>query len=406
MTPDDDQPARAGRFRRLLRRLGLGRRSAPGGNPAPAGHRAQPPSPPAALPPAPGNGPPPAAARQWPAAPQANAQPNGHARAHPQPGPQPHPQPGPAHPAGGYAGPGPGPGAGLPANGRHAPGAAPPRDPAPDPGLLTEALAGLAMRDLTMVESLLDIVGSLEDSTEDPDLLAKLFEIDNLATRMRRNGENLLVLADQESDDSGVEPVALLDVARAATSEIRNYSRVQIGRLADRFVAGEAADDISHLLAELMDNATNHSPDHAQVVISAQARPDGGVLIVVEDEGIGIPQDQLSDINTRLAGTPVLDKRVMRHMGLYVASRIAHRHGLRVQLEPRAFRGVNAYTVVPAALLSTTGPRPQPGAGAVPDAGGATGPLGRVGEPAMAAAAPQPSGGGARQPGADHGGPA
>ncbi|MFD0803688.1 sensor histidine kinase, partial [Streptomonospora algeriensis] len=251
-------------------------------------------------------------------------------------------------------------------------------EPAPDSGLITEALAGLAMRDLTMVESLLDIVGNLEDSTDDPELLGKLFEIDNLATRMRRNGENLLVLADQESDDSGVEPVALLDVARAATSEIKDYERVQIGRLPDRFVAGEAADDLSHLLAELLDNATNHSPDHAQVVISGQMMPDGALLVVVEDEGIGIPEDQLADINTRLAGTPVLDKRVMRHMGLYVASRIAHRHGLRVQLEARAFRGVSAYTVVPADQLSTTGPTPH-----------STVPQQAV--PAMAAAAPQPS---------------
>ncbi|MDA0567699.1 ATP-binding protein, partial [Streptomonospora sp. S1-112] len=247
-------------------------------------------------------------------------------------------------------------------SGRHAAGAAPP--PAsghdPDPALLTDALAGLAVRDLTMVESLLDIVGALEDSTEDPDLLAKLFEIDNLATRMRRNGENLLVLADQESDDSGVEPVALLDVARAATSEIKNYSRVHLGRLPEKYVAGEAADDISHLLAELLDNATNHSPDHSQVVISGQLMADGGLLLVVEDEGIGIPPEQLADLNNRLAGTPVLDKRVIRHMGLYVASRIAHRHGLRVQLESRAFRGLNAYTVIPANLITAYGPRPEP----------------------------------------------
>ncbi|WP_131098938.1 sensor histidine kinase [Streptomonospora litoralis] len=278
----------------------------------------------------------------------------------------------------GYNGSGPA----APAHPRH--DAWPPAEPAPDPGLLTDALAGLAVRDLTMVESLLDIVGSLEDSTEDPDLLAKLFEIDNLATRMRRNGENLLVLADQESDDSGMEPVALLDVARAANSEIKNYSRVQIGRLPDKFVAGEVADDLSHLLAELLDNATTHSPDHAQVVISGQLMPEGGLLLVVEDEGIGIPRDQLSDINTRLAGTPVLDKRVMRHMGLYVASRIAHRHGLRVQLEARAFRGVNAYTVVPAALLNSTGPRPQTGAPGMPGQAVA----------AMAAAAPEPRAGG------------
>ncbi|MUL43630.1 sensor histidine kinase [Streptomonospora sp. PA3] len=325
MTADGSGPAREGPFRRLLRRLGLRRRAAP---PAPRALPAPPHFPAASGAPDP----------RWPDA-GGHSRPGAYAASFAGNG---------AHPARSWQQPAWGP-------------PAPPPDPSPDPGLLTEALAGLAVRDLTMVESLLDIVGSLEDSTEDPDLLAKLFEIDNLATRMRRNGENLLVLADQESDDSGVEPVALLDVARAATSEIKNYSRVQIGRLPDRFIAGEVADDLSHLLAELLDNATNHSPDHAQVVISGQLMSEGGLLVVVEDEGIGIPQDQLADINTRLAGTPVLDKRVMRHMGLYVASRIAHRHGLRVQLEARAFRGVNAYTVVPASLLSATGPVPQSG---------------------------------------------
>ncbi|WP_052810096.1 sensor histidine kinase [Streptomonospora alba] len=372
MTAYDDSPARGGRFRRLLRRLGMGRREVES-QPV----RLQPGTPAQAAAPAPG----PAAGGPAPWRPEAPAT----HRAAPHPvGPG--QWSGPAYNGSAHGAPG--------ATHRYNAWAQPVHvpEPPPDPGLLTEALAGLAMRDLTMVESLLDIVGSLEDSTEDPDLLAKLFEIDNLATRMRRNGENLLVLADQESDDSGIEPVALLDVARAATSEIKDYGRVQLGRLPDRFVLGEAADDLSHLLAELLDNATTHSPDHAQVVISGQMMPDGALLVVVEDEGIGIPEDQLADINTRLAGTPVLDKRVMRHMGLYVASRIAHRHGLRVQLEARAFRGVNAYTVVPAALLSATGPTPAP---AVP----------QQAVPAMAGAAPQPSAG-AAQPGAHRADPA
>ncbi|MDT0303563.1 sensor histidine kinase [Streptomonospora wellingtoniae] len=362
MTADDNRPSTDGRFRRLLRRLGLSRRDVP-----PARHE-----PPAAAPAPHALPQPPPGAGQWYPGSGAHVAQPALVREDVRWGGQ--------SPDGFAHRP--------PVHGQRQAEWVPPaepHEPVPDPNLLTEALAGLAMRDLTMVESLLDIVGSLEDSTEDPDLLAKLFEIDNLATRMRRNGENLLVLADQESDDSGMEPVALLDVARAATSEIKNYSRVQIGRLPDRFIAGEAADDLSHLLAELLDNATNHSPDHAQVVISGQMMPDGGLLVIVEDEGIGVPQDQLADINSRLAGTPVLDKRVMRHMGLYVASRIAHRHGLRVQLEARAFRGVSAYTVVPAEQLSTSGPTPVPG---VPTQAA----------PAMAAASPQPSAGFHRSP--------
>ena len=223
--------------------------------------------------------------------------------------------------------------------------------------LVTGTLAGLAMRDLALVDSLIEVVEELEDTSEDPELLEKLFKIDNLATRMRRNGENLLVLAGQDTGDPSTEPVPLLDVARAAISEISEYQRVQIGHLPDLFISGSAADDISHLLAELMDNATEKSPEHAQVVVSAQSMSGERLLITVEDEGIGIPKQQLDSLNARLRGEPVLDEQVMRHMGLYVVSRIAHRHGIQVQLEGRAFRGVSAHVVVPASLFSNTGPR-------------------------------------------------
>ncbi|ASU85108.1 hypothetical protein CDO52_21990 [Nocardiopsis gilva YIM 90087] len=231
--------------------------------------------------------------------------------------------------------------------------------PVPDRAdLLTGTLAGLAMRDLALVDSLIEVVEELEDSSEDPTLLDKLFRIDNLATRMRRNGENLLVLAGQDSGDTSTEPVPLLDVARAAISEISEYQRVRLGHLPDLFLSGAAADDISHLIAELMDNATEKSPDHAQVVISAQAMGEDKLLITVEDEGIGIPPDRLKAYNSRLRGAPVLDEEVIRHMGFYVVSRIAHRHGLQVQLEGRAFRGISAHVVVPPSLFGTTGPRP------------------------------------------------
>ncbi|WP_133742483.1 sensor histidine kinase [Actinorugispora endophytica] len=223
---------------------------------------------------------------------------------------------------------------------------------------ITEALASLAMRDLTLVESLLDIVEDLEDTTEDPDLLDKLFKIDNLATRMRRNGENLLVLAGQDTGDQHLEAISLLDVSRAAISEIGDYERVRLGRLPELFVAGRVSDDVSHLLAELLDNATAKSPDHAQVVISAQPMTGDRLLLTVEDEGIGIPEAQLDTINKRLEGPPVLEEGAIRHMGLYVVSRIAHRHGLQVQLQARAFRGISAHVVVPSDLISTTGPKP------------------------------------------------
>ncbi|WP_231493842.1 sensor histidine kinase KdpD [Nocardiopsis sp. CNT312] len=224
--------------------------------------------------------------------------------------------------------------------------------------LLNEALAGLAMRDLSLVDSLLEMVEELETDTQDPDLLDKLFKIDNFATRMRRNGENFLVLTDHDGGESDAhdEIVPLLDVARAATSEIKDYPRVRLGKLPQTCITGLAADDISHLLAELLDNATSNSPEHSQVVVSARELDDGRLMIVVEDEGVGIPEAQIAALNQRLQGDPVLDDEVPRHLGLYVASRIARKHGLETRLESRSFRGVNAYAIIPKHLLRVVTP--------------------------------------------------
>ena len=228
--------------------------------------------------------------------------------------------------------------------------------------LLNEALAGLAMRDLSLVDALLEMVEELETDAKDPDLLDKLFQIDNFATRMRRNGENLLVLTGHDGGESDAhdEIVPLLDVTRAATSEIKDYPRVSLGKIPPRSITGLAADDISHLLAELLDNATANSPEHSQVVISAQELDDGRLMIIVEDEGVGMPEAQLAELNGRLSCEPVLDDNVPKHMGLYVASRIARKHGLETRLEARSFRGISAYTIIPENLLRTATPR-QPG---------------------------------------------
>ena len=228
--------------------------------------------------------------------------------------------------------------------------------------ILNEALAGLAMRDLSLVDALREMVEELETDAKDPDLLDKLFQIDNFATRMRRNGENFLVLTGHDGGESDAhdEIVPLLDVARAATSEIKDYPRVRLGKLPQTSITGMAADDISHLLAELLDNATANSPEHSQVVVSAREMDDGRLMMIVEDEGVGIPEHQLGELNARLSGTPKLDDDVSRHMGLYVASRIGRKHGLETRLESRAFRGVNAYTIIPKELLRVATP-PTPG---------------------------------------------
>jgi hypothetical protein len=234
------------------------------------------------------------------------------------------------------------------------PGAKPSGPSGPSGGdgdLLYRVLGGLAMRDLSLVESLLQVVEKLEGNEEDEGQLELLFRIDHLATRMRRNSENLLVLAGHDLQGRDLEPVPLLDVARAAISEITDYSRAQISSLPDVEVLGVAADDVSHILAELLENATSKSPESATVVIRAERTGDGTMVISVEDSGIGIPPDQLADINLRLGRTPVVDPTVTRHMGLYVVGRLAQRHGIRVQLRERPYGGITANVITPSRLV-------------------------------------------------------
>jgi hypothetical protein len=216
---------------------------------------------------------------------------------------------------------------------------------------LYRVLGGLALRDLTLVESLLELVEQLESREEDPQQLDSLFRVDHLATRMRRNSENLLVLAGQDRESRDFDPVQLLDVARAAVSEIADYDRAQVAPLPSVQVLGVAADDVTHILAELLDNAMSKSPESAEVVIRAERTGDGTLVVSVEDSGIGLPVDRLNEINARLSRLPVVDVAVTRHMGLYVVGRLAHRHGIRVQLRERPYGGIVASVIIPSQLI-------------------------------------------------------
>jgi hypothetical protein len=233
---------------------------------------------------------------------------------------------------------------------------------------LYRVLGGLAVRDLTLVESLLQLIEQLESREEDPQQLDFLFQMDHLATRMRRNSENLLVLAGHDRESQDFDPVPLLDVARAAVSEITDYSRAQVAHMPEVQLIGLAADDVSHILAELLDNAMSKSPVSASVVIRAERTGDGTLVVDVEDSGIGIPADRLAEINRRLSRVPVIDLAVTRHMGLYVVGRLAHRHGIQVQLRERPYGGIVASVIVPSQLV-----RSDPDAGTVGYAGEAPG---------------------------------
>ena len=209
----------------------------------------------------------------------------------------------------------------------------------------------LARRSQILVDRLIGHLDRLERGEEDPDRLAELFQLDHLATRMRRNDENLLVLAGADSTRVQREPAALIDVLRAAQSEVEHYTRIEFGVIdRDIEVAAHAVNDLVHLVAELFDNATAFSPPDSQVMVEARRVGDRSSLYV-EDRGIGISAEQLHDLNERLATPPQVDVAVSRMMGLVVVARLASRHGVRVELRPGTDRGTVADVTLPTSVL-------------------------------------------------------
>ncbi|HEU5107840.1 MAG TPA: sensor histidine kinase, partial [Micromonosporaceae bacterium] len=209
----------------------------------------------------------------------------------------------------------------------------------------------LARRSQALVDRMIGELDNIERTEEDPKRLAQLFQLDHLATRMRRNDENLLVLAGADSTRVQREPAALLDVLRAAQSEVEHYTRIEFG-IVDRDieVAAHAVNDLVHLIAELFDNATAFSPPDSSVMVEARRVGDRSVLYV-EDRGIGMSPEMLADVNERLASPPQVDVAVSRMMGLVVVARLAARHGVKVELRSSSERGIIADVTLPTAVL-------------------------------------------------------
>ena len=205
----------------------------------------------------------------------------------------------------------------------------------------------LSRRSQSLIERLVRMIDSLEQNEGDPERLSNLFAMDHLVTRMRRNSENLLLLAGHESARKWSDPVSLADVARASVSEIEQYSRVTLKIQPGIAITGQAVSDVVHLLAEVIENATIFSAKDTPVHVAAQELTSGGVLIEVSDNGVGIPEARLAEMNWRLDNPPVMDVSVSRHMGLFAVARLAERHGVRVRLRPRSPHGLTALVWLP-----------------------------------------------------------
>ncbi|WP_460716435.1 nitrate- and nitrite sensing domain-containing protein [Microbispora hainanensis] len=225
----------------------------------------------------------------------------------------------------------------------------------------------LSRRTQTLVERQISLIDGLERGEEDGRRLADLFKLDHLATRMRRNSENLLVLAGHEPPRKRSQPARLVDVVRASLSEVEDYERVVVRIPRTIAIAGHAANDVVHLLAELVENAIAFSPRNTKVVVSSSPVEGGAVMLGVTDAGIGMSPEELAEINRRLAEPPTIDVSVSRRMGLFVVGRLALRHGIRVQLRRGDGAGVIAMVLFPSQLISNADqpmmPRPSVPAG-------------------------------------------
>ena len=221
-----------------------------------------------------------------------------------------------------------------------------------DGEVLAAVCSSVALRDLNLVDSLLAQLEEMEAKEQDQERLSELYRLDHLATRLRRNAENLRVLAGRDAGEPDSDSSSLVDVMRAAMSSIDHYSRITIGRVVSLGVVGFVAEDLSRLLSELFDNAANQSPPSSPVGVSAHLTEQGSVLLRIEDEGIGLPAERIAELNDRLDTAPALDNDSVRHMGLAVVGRLAERHGIHVRLERRTPNGTIATVLLPTGLVS------------------------------------------------------
>ncbi|OXM60589.1 ATP-binding protein [Amycolatopsis vastitatis] len=238
---------------------------------------------------------------------------------------------------------------------------------------VSEMFMTLSRRSQSLIEQQLSIIEDLEAGEQNPRRLDELFRIDHIATRLRRNGENLHVLAGGRPVRHGREPVPTRDLLRAATSEVKDYRRVALGNAPRSSVQPEAAADVVHILAELLENATRFSPPEHKVALTADRGADGGLLIEVVDQGLGLTPAELAAVNGRLEAAGTVGPETTRRMGLFVVGRLAALHGVTVRLRSTGtaarHAGVTASVHVPGPLVLADLARPI-GAGRLVPTGG------------------------------------
>ncbi len=224
---------------------------------------------------------------------------------------------------------------------------------------ISDLYVNLARRNQALIDRQIQLLDQLEAEEQDTEVLQHLYLLDHLATRMRRNAESLLILAGSESGPRRSKPIEVVDVVRAALSEVEDYERIVLGSVATATLHGPAGSDVAHLLAELLENATQFSPPESRVRVDGTGSA-GGYQLVITDRGVGIRSEQLEELNAVLHDPPVTGLALGRALGCLVAARLAARHGITVRLRAGDGEGVAAYVVLPPHLLVAEPAEPRP----------------------------------------------
>jgi len=209
----------------------------------------------------------------------------------------------------------------------------------------------LARRSQSLVDRMISQLDEIERNETDPQRLSRMFVLDHLATRMRRNDENLLVLAGVDSSPARTTDALVVDALRAAQSEVEQYDRIEFGLVdTDVAVAAQAVNDVVRLVAELFDNATRFSRPDTSVVCEARRLGDY-MIIHIEDRGVGMPAEMVERYNQRLASPDKVEPTTFRQMGLAVVARLAARYQIQVELRSQPGYGTIAYVMLPSSIL-------------------------------------------------------
>ncbi|MER5812616.1 nitrate- and nitrite sensing domain-containing protein [Streptomyces sp. NPDC002033] len=216
---------------------------------------------------------------------------------------------------------------------------------------VSEVFVNLARRNQVLLHRQLTLLDTMERRTEDTEELADLFRLDHMTTRMRRHAEGLVILSGAAPSRQWRKPVQLMDVVRAAVAEVEDYERIEVRRLPRLGIEGPAVADVTHLIAELLENATVFSPPHTAVQVHGE-RVANGFTLEIHDRGLGMNPEALLDANLRLAETPEFELSDTDRLGLFVVSRLARRHAVKVVLQHSPYGGTTAVVFLPAELLT------------------------------------------------------